>query len=146
LRQPLEREESLKIAVVDVASSQSGLSIYLMSPDGSGVTELATAAGSIHDPAWSPDGSKIAYGGMGSDSQEIFVMNADGSDPVNITHAPAPAGEIQPSWSPDGKYLVFTGFRNGNQEIVRRKADGSSEVVLTALGAKDFHPSWSRVP
>jgi TolB protein len=121
-------------------------SLWLMDADGSNVLELpATAAASADDPAWSPDGTRIAYGGAIS-NQDIFVVNADGSDPVNLTNTADPAGEIQPAWSPDGAYIVFTGFRNGNQEIVRRNAGGSSETVLTNLGAKDLHPSWSRLP
>jgi Tol biopolymer transport system component len=146
--EPAWSPDGTRIAFSDLASTNDGQSsIYVMGSDGSGVTELtATTAGSASDPAWSPDGGRIAYGGVGPDNQEVFVVNADGSDPVDITRTAAPAGEIQPAWSPDGQYIVFTGFRNGNQEIVRRKADGSSEVVLTDLGAKDMHPSWSRVP
>jgi TolB protein len=121
-------------------------SIYIMQADASNEVELvATAAGSASDPAWSPDGTRIAYGGAIT-NQDIFVVNADGSNLVNLTNTADPAGEIQPAWSPDGVYVVFTGFRNHNQEIVRRKSDGSSETVLTDLGAKDLHPSWARLP
>jgi Tol biopolymer transport system component len=143
--QPAWSPDGSRIAFTDIASSGTGNSLYLADPDGSAVTEL-TSVGSPDDPAWSPDGARIAYGGVGPDNQEIFVVNADGSNPVNITQTPAPLGEIQPAWSPDGAYIVFTGFRNENQEIVRRRADGSGEVVLTSLGAKDMHPTWSAKP
>lgn len=144
--EPAWSPDGSRIAFADHASSGTGFSLYLINPDGTGLDELVTMAGSLSDPAWSPDGTRLAFGGVGPDNQEIFVVNADGSNLVNITNTPAPLGEIQPAWSPDGEAIVFTGFRNSNQEIVRRKADGTGEVVLTGLGARDMHPSWSVIP
>ena len=119
--------------------------IYLIDPDGSNLTPLVSGMGSMDDPAWSPDGTRIAFGGAVT-NQDIFVVDADGSNLVNITNTADPSGEIQPSWSPDGQQIIFTGFRNGNEEIVRRRANGSGETILTNLGAHDMHPSWSVKP
>ena len=49
-------------------------------------------------PAWSPDGSKIAFTSTHDGNQDIHVMNADGSDPVNLTNHPAV--DFWASWSP----------------------------------------------
>jgi TolB protein len=146
-KQPAWSPDGTRIAISAPSTANDvRTSIYLIQPDGSNAIELpATAEAAADNPAWSPDGTRIAYGGAIT-NQDIFVVNADGTNVVNLTDSPDPAGEIQPAWSPDGQYVVFTGFRNDNQEIVRRKADGTSEVVLTDLGAKDFHPSWGRVP
>jgi TolB protein len=66
---------------------------FLIKPDGSGEQKLKTEAmGS--EAVWSPDGKQIAYRSMTSD--ELFVMNADGSNPVNITNSYK--GNYQPAW------------------------------------------------
>lgn len=119
---------------------QSGVLLRLVNIDGSGSVALDSAR-AADDVAWSPDGTKIAFGGYG-DGQEIMVINANGTGLRNLTNSPAPAGEIQPTWSPDGNYIAFTGFRNGNDEIVRRKLDGTGEVILAAHPGEDQHPSW----
>jgi Tol biopolymer transport system component len=145
--QPTWSPDGSRIAFIDFGTaSGNNESLYLMNPDGTGVVELVSIPGSMGDPAWAPDGTRIAFGGTGNGTQEVFVVNADGANLVNITNTSDPLGEIQPVWSPDGKSIAFTGFRNGNQEIVRRNADGSGEIVLTHLAARDMHPSWSVLP
>jgi Tol biopolymer transport system component len=56
-------------------------------------------------PAWSPDGEKIAFSSSRAGKPHIFVMNADGTGTTQLTNS-AKADE-QPSWSPDGKRIVF---------------------------------------
>ncbi|MFQ5874860.1 MAG: TolB family protein, partial [Dehalococcoidia bacterium] len=53
-----------------------------------------------HDsrPAWSPDGTKIAFTSDRDGNWEIYVMDADGSNPRNLTNLPI--GEYEPAWSP----------------------------------------------
>src|SRR5229473_3031682 len=72
-------------------------------------------------PAWSPDGKKIAFTSMG----EVYVMNADGSNPTRLTNDPA--GGSAPAWSPDGKKIAFTSMA----EVYVMNADGSSPTRLT---------------
>jgi hypothetical protein len=62
--------------------------IYTINPDGSGLTKLTTA-GTERNPAWQPDGSKIAFNSHRDGNAEIYVMNADGSDQVNVTNSTA---------------------------------------------------------
>jgi len=56
-------------------------------------------------PAWSPDGQKIAFSSGRAGKPHIFVMNPDGSGTTQVTDAAQ--GDEQPSWSADGKRLVF---------------------------------------
>lgn len=64
-------------------------------------------------PAWSPDGSLIAHRNDSTGSGEIWLMNADGSDPRQISDTPGQWSEF-PAWSPDGTQIAFT-MRAGNR-------------------------------
>ena len=56
--------------------------IYLIDPDGSGRLQLTDNAFGDEDPAWSPDGQSIAFSSNRDGNWEIYLMNADGSDPA----------------------------------------------------------------
>ena len=74
---------------------------------------------------------------------EVFRINADGSNPVQITHTEPgsedqPVGNYCPAYSPDGKKIVFTGERDGNADIYVIDADGKNRTQLT----NDEHRNW----
>jgi len=94
-------------------------------------------------PAWSPDGGRIAFQSAESvDNSEILIINADGSNLVNLTRTPDIV-ELDPTWSPDGTRIAFTSWRDGNAEIYVMNADGSGAKRLTNNPAWEGHPSWS---
>jgi hypothetical protein len=91
----------------EVLSGNDSLNLVTMSADAAGpVTVFITNAGS---PAWSPDGKKIAYhhGTSYYDNAQIYVRNADGSDPRRAT-SDSVGWNVGPAWSPDGKNIAFT--------------------------------------
>jgi Tol biopolymer transport system component/putative hemolysin len=98
-------------------------------------------AGSIAGP-WSPDGTRIVYTAFGLTTSDIWVMNADGSDPVNLTDTPD-VDEGFPAWSPDGMHIAYTTGRDGNNEIYVMTADGTNPSRWTDNPADDFAPAWS---
>lgn len=73
-------------------------SIYVMNADGSAQTRLAGSSGTEFEPAWSPDGTRIAFRTGRDGNSEIYVMNADGSAPTRLTTDPAT--DFAPSWRP----------------------------------------------
>ncbi len=92
-------------------------------------------------PSWSPDGTKIAFTSHRDGNWEIYVMDADGSNPINITNNDGYYN--LPSWSPDGTQIAFTSHRDGNYEIYVMDADGSNPTNITNDADWDSVPSWS---
>ena len=118
-----------------------------MGADGTNVTPL-TADSEAEDtfPAWSPDGSRIAFtsdrGPQGD--EEIFVMNADGTGVLQLTANPGSVDDWWPSWSPDGTRIAFVSDREDDYEVFVMNADGKGVVNATDNEAEDFNPSWAR--
>jgi dipeptidyl aminopeptidase/acylaminoacyl peptidase len=84
---------------------------------------------------------KIAFDSFRNGSFEVFAMDPDGSDPVNLTRNPA--SDSDPAWSPDGRLVAFTSDRDGNGEVYVLQADGTGQTRLTNNPAADFEPAWS---
>ena len=74
-------------------------------------------------------------------NSEIYIMNADGSDPQRLTDNPA--YDAWPVWSPDGSQIAFTSTRNGKADIYVMDANGSNLRQLTHHSAGDIWPDWS---
>jgi dipeptidyl aminopeptidase/acylaminoacyl peptidase len=99
--------------------------------------------GCVDDPAWSPDGSKIAYLRGTSFNPQIpplptlAVMNADGSNRHDLTSSITLPQS--PSWSPDGKRIAFVAPGRGNGGITVVNADGSGSLQI----GYGWDPTWS---
>ena len=109
-----------------------------MNADGSGLRRVARSA--LH-PAWSPDARKIAFVGdqlSSGGGDEIYVMNANGSDERRLTQNTA--SDTIPASSPDGRKIAFNNDRDGNAEIYVMNADGSDQRNLTRTAADDGFP------
>lgn len=128
------------------------LDIYSINPDGTDQSRLTTnaLASGIGDgePAWSPDGRKIAFargpGFIDSTYANVFVMNADGSAQTNLTDD-LTSFNTDPAWSPAGDAIAFVSDRvNSTADIFRMNADGTGQVNLTNTpDVREMNPSWS---
>src|SRR5215213_5859736 len=77
-----------------------------MEPDGSNQTNVTHHASINNTPSWSPDSQKLVFWSDREDTPNIFVMNRDGSQLVNLTRDSGLNAQF-PSWSPDGKQIIF---------------------------------------
>ena len=115
--------------------------IYVINPDGTGLTNITRHPARDHGAAWSPDGGRIAFVSERDGNEEIYVMDPDGKDVVRLTFSDA--RDRRPAWSPDNSRIAFHSDRDGDQEIYVMNADGSNPVRLTFNPGEDGHPSWS---
>lgn len=94
-------------------------------------------------PVMSPDGTKIAYRKIiGEMNSEIFVADADGRNPKNLTNHWTFEG--WPAWSPDGKQIAFAGNRgNAGYQIFLMNADGSEPRLVAATEGRGTSPKWA---
>lgn len=157
--QPCRRYDSLFVANVDGSGLRvltrglmpawssdgriafSGVDVYVMNADGSGLINLTNDQASDGSPAWSPDGTKLAFVSNRSGAYDLYVMNADGTGVTQLTHDQANEG--RPTWSPDGTRIAFASDRDGNSEIYVMHADGSGVVALTDNSDFDGWPAWA---
>ncbi|MFC1552681.1 hypothetical protein ACFL6P_09000 [Candidatus Latescibacterota bacterium] len=119
--------------------------LYIINPVTTQYSLIVSNRPSYHarSPSWSPDGTKIAYSYGGSSygggfETEIYIINPDSGDKVNITKNSA-SSDYTPSWSPDGNLIAFVSDRDGKDTIYIMNADGSN-VQRIAEGSQ---PAWS---
>ena len=130
------------------ASERDGnYEIYVVNPDGGGLTRLTNSEFTDREPVWSPDGSRIAFVSDRSGNLEIYVMAATGdaggfNPPTRLTNDPA--DDSSPVWSPDGSKIAFVSNRSGTDNIFVMDANGSNQANLSnTLNGDDNEPTWS---
>jgi Tol biopolymer transport system component len=97
------------------------------------------------NPAWSPDGTEIAFdsnrGTSGVLDHDLFVVRPDASGMRRLTSGSAI--DLDPTWSPDGSKIAFTSDRAGNDDIWVMNASGGGLTRLTSDPRRDWDPAWS---
>jgi Tol biopolymer transport system component len=133
-----------RIVFTSDRAGSSTSEIYSAAADGADVKRLTWTDGFEQDPAWSPDGSHIAYESSGLNRYRIFVMNQDGTD-QHVVSPDTYSGVIdwQPAWSPDGTQIAFASTRptNAAWHVWIMNADGTNLHQLP--GGLTQHPVWS---
>jgi len=119
--------------------------IYMMDITGENLVELVDQPEDIEfGPRWSPDGSKIIFISSRTGNFEIFMMNADGTDLVQLTETDYPI--ILAEWSPDGERIAYIQYKKDNtNDLFIMDKDGSPESVfrLTDDEYLETGPTWS---
>ena len=88
--------KSLYVAEVD--DEDADTEIFIMDADGGNVEQLTDNDADDNWPSFSPDGTGIAYGSMSAGTWDIWRMNVDGSDAVNLTADLDESDEVHPNW------------------------------------------------
>ena len=127
------------------ADDRNRVSVIVMKPDGTSQRVLTPSAIEARTPSWSRDGLRIAFeGGLGFRKGDIYLMNRDGSNQVNLTQTRYPDDQV-PQFSSDGSMIVFESYTKGpgKLEIHRINVDGTKHLNLTRNAAHEREPEWT---
>jgi Tol biopolymer transport system component len=128
--------------VVFVSSRNSGAwALFQINADGGVEIALPIYAANPRAPAWSPDGTRIAFEAGADGSRDIYVAQINGGTPQQLTFESG--DDRAPAWSPDGTRIAYQSMQDGNREIYVMNADGGNKQRLTNHPATDALPSWS---
>jgi len=100
----------------------------MLRPDGTNVVQLTSNADADNQPEWSPNGKRIAFNRVSGGTNQLYVMNADGTGQAPV---PNTAGGSNQVWSPDGVQLAFVRFGAGGSDLFLVKPDGADTCLLT---------------
>jgi TolB protein len=132
-----------RIAYVTKEDGPSGFTYKLQVADSDGynAATILKSRESILSPAWSPDGTKIAYVAFERRRSRVFVQGVADQSRELIANFPGINGA--PAWSPDGRRLALTLSKDGNPEIYVLDLDTKRLKRLTRNRVIDTEPAWS---
>lgn len=122
-----------------VIDLQGGL--WVVPIAGGTAVRITDEYGDARQPAFSPDGTKVAFQSYRDGTWRIWTVGIDGQDLEAVTSGPF--DDREPHWSPDGRQIAFSSDRSGNYDLwVLDVASGGVRQVTRDAG-NDFFPAWS---
>lgn len=129
----------LGTAVAAVALVTTGVAVVLgrpgeTAPESWESVQLTSSPGWEIEPAVSPDGRFVAFSSDAAGTADLWVVDAKGGEPLQLTDRPgdggAPASDRNPAWLPDGRSLLFSSDRSGQASVWRIPALGGSPSLV----------------
>ncbi|MEP6961478.1 MAG: DUF5050 domain-containing protein [Acidobacteriota bacterium] len=130
--------------VIFISDRTGHTQLYRMNADGGGVEMISNGQGEVHNPAWSPDGTKIAFQwnkGFVAGDFNIFIQDLANKTLVQLTHESGT--NENPSWAPDGIHLVYSNQKGRSTQIYSILANGTRVKQLTSQGSTNKQPVWA---
>ena len=137
--------DGTRIAFSSIGQNGLNANLFVMNSDGSNVQQLTTNNADTQ-AEWSPDGTKFVFMSVRTGRQQIFTMNADGTNQTNVSNNPM-FDDARPSWSPDGTKIAFhrraTTGTQPQASIWTMSADGTGQMAITSGPSVDRSLTWS---
>jgi Tol biopolymer transport system component len=134
--------DGTKIAFFGRLPGDTNDDLFVVNTDGTGLVRLTNDPGNDQYPAWSPNGSKLAFLSTRSGVAQVWVMDANGRNPQQLTSDPAPKDQV-PDWSPDGTEIAYASLATGGGDIYVMRANGDDQTRLTTDPTRDLGSAWS---
>lgn len=140
--EPTFPPEGRRVAFVRRVDGRAAL--FVMRVGEPEATRLTDAQGNDRAPAWSPDGTSLAFQSDRGGDFDLFRLDLETGSLSQLTFADRSGGPSGgPSWSPDGNRIAFLSDRSGSVEMFVMHSDGSGAEQLTTTPGGEGHPSWS---
>jgi Tol biopolymer transport system component len=106
-------------------------------------SQLVASTLDEHSPHLSPDGRRLVFVSTRSGNEEIWIANADGTHPRQMTSMGGPMC-ANPQWSPDGRQIAFSSSAHGSIDLYLLDPAKATTSRLTSAPGMEDHPRWSR--
>jgi eukaryotic-like serine/threonine-protein kinase len=120
-------------------------SLFMINADGTGLIQLTNTPGADLEPAWSPDGKRIAFTSIRDGNQQIYLFDVATQSVIRLTEPDVNIENSQPAWSPDGRQIAYMANRVGTYQVWVMSDTGQDNVQLVRSGQSlwDYAPAWS---
>jgi Tol biopolymer transport system component len=126
---------------ITFASDRSDHDLFVLDLRSKRLARVTSGLGDDSSPAWSPDGTRIAYAAEVNGATDVYVVPATGGPPTRLTTGPG--AHTSPSWSPDGRHIAYTLASGDRSAVWVMDADGSRAHRFAATPFRAYAPAWS---